>query len=180
MQSSVKGCIHEARCLAVLAVLAVFGSSLDPEHRSMSWRRPTRPMRRPRRRRGHGGPEPEAARDQDAPYREACAREGLNESECVGRLIWFKATGGNERFHTYTFQQRVGVLVDWFRVLRADQRDDRFWAWGIINDPSCCKPGDEDCPAKSLTRPTASTGAPVTTCCSSMWARPAMWTRPAA
>ena len=91
-----------------------------------------------------------AAVDQDAPYREACAREGLNESECVGRLIWFKATAGNDRFHTYTFQQRIGVLVDWFRVLRADQRDDRFWAWGIINDPACCRPGEADCPAKSL------------------------------
>jgi hypothetical protein len=68
-----------------------------------------------------GRPRP-GIQDQDLPYREACAREGLNESECVGRLIWFKATGGNERFHTYTFQQRVGVLVDWFRVLRADQR----------------------------------------------------------
>jgi hypothetical protein len=90
-----------------------------------------------------------SAIDQDAPYHEACAREGLNESECVGRLIWFKATAGNERFHTYTFQQRIGVLVDWFRVLRADQRDDRFWAWGIINDPACCKPGAPDCPAKS-------------------------------
>jgi mono/diheme cytochrome c family protein len=97
-----------------------------------------------------GTPLPEvSAVDQDAPYHEACAREGLNESECVGRLIWFKATGGNERFHTYTFQQRIGVLVDWFRVLRADQRDDRFWAWGIINDPACCKPGDPGCPAKS-------------------------------
>jgi len=93
-------------------------------------------------------PEPSAI-DQDAPYHEACAREGLNESECVGRLIWFKATAGNDRFHTYTFQQRIGVLVDWFRVLRADQRDDRFWAWGIINDPACCKPGDPNCPAKS-------------------------------
>ena len=98
-----------------------------------------------------GKPIPETASvDQDAPYFEACAREGLNESECVGRLIWFKATGGNERFHTYTFQQRIGVLVDWFRVLRTDQRDDRFWAWGIINDPACCKPGAPDCPAKSL------------------------------
>lgn len=94
-------------------------------------------------------PDP-GVQDQNAPYMEACVREGLNASECVGRLIWFKATGGNERFHTYTFQQRVGVLVDWFRVLRADQRDDRFWAWGIINDPSCCKPGEADCPAKSL------------------------------
>ena len=67
----------------------------------------------------------------------------------MGRLIWYKATGGNDRFHTYTFQQRIGVLVDWYRVLRSDQRDDRFAAWGIINDPACCKPGDPDCPAKS-------------------------------
>nr|MBL8412027.1 cytochrome c [Dechloromonas sp.] len=97
-----------------------------------------------------GKPMPETSIvDQDAPYFEACAREGLNESECVGRLIWYKATGGNERFHTYTFQQRIGVLVDWFRVLRADHRDAPFWAWGLINDPSCCKPGDPDCPAKS-------------------------------
>jgi hypothetical protein len=87
--------------------------------------------------------------DQDAPYYESCAREGLNELECVGRLIWYKATAGNDRFHTYTFQQRIGVLIDWFRVLRTDQRDDRFRAWGIINDPACCKPGDENCPAKS-------------------------------
>ncbi len=88
--------------------------------------------------------------DQDAPYYQACAREGLNESECVGRLIWFKATAGNDRFHIYTFQQRVGVLIDWYRVLRTDQRDDRFYAWGIINDPACCKPGDPNCPARSL------------------------------
>ncbi len=87
--------------------------------------------------------------DQDAPYFDACAREKLTDSECVGRMIWFKATAGNDRFHTYTFQQRVGVLVDWYRVLRADQRDDRFHAWGIINDPACCKPGDPNCPAKS-------------------------------
>ena len=39
--------------------------------------------------------------------------------------------------------------IDWFRVLRSDQRDDRFWAWGIINDPACCKPGEPDCPARS-------------------------------
>lgn len=87
---------------------------------------------------------------QDLPYYEACAREGLNESECAGRLIWFKATAGNERFHTYVFQQRVGVLIDWFRVLRSDERGDRFRAWGIINDPACCVPGSPDCPAKSL------------------------------
>ena len=95
-------------------------------------------------------PVPEASIvDQDAPYVEACAREGLSPSACVGRLIWYKATGGNDRFHTYTFQQRIGVLVDWYRVLRSDQRDDRFAAWGIINDPACCKPGDPNCPAKN-------------------------------
>ena len=93
-------------------------------------------------------PEPSII-DQDAPYFEACARQGLNASECVGRLIWFKATAGNERFHTYTFQQRIGVLIDWYRVMRTDHRDDRFRAWGIINDPACCKPGDPNCPAKS-------------------------------
>ena len=80
---------------------------------------------------GQARPVPEASSvDQDAPYIEACAREGLNESECVGRLIWYKATGGNDRFHTYTFQQRIGVLVDWYRVLRSDQRDDRFCGLG--------------------------------------------------
>lgn len=87
---------------------------------------------------------------QDAPYFEACSREGLNESECAGRLIWFKATAGNDRFHTSVFQQRVGVLIDWYRVLRSDQRGDRFRAWGIVNDPACCTPGSPDCPAKSL------------------------------
>jgi hypothetical protein len=96
----------------------------------------------------HPMPEPTMV-DQHAPYFEACAREGLNQSECVGRLIWFKATAGNERFHTYAFQQRIGVMVDWYRVLRTDQRDDRFRAWGIINDPACCKPGDPNCPAKN-------------------------------
>ena len=93
---------------------------------------------------------PAKVHDQDLPYYEACAREGLNASECAGRLIWFKATAGNERFHTYVFQQRVGVLIDWFRVLRSDERGDRFRAWGIINDPACCVPGSPDCPAKSL------------------------------
>ena len=97
------------------------------------------------------GPTPEKSIvDQDAPYIEACAREGLSESACVGRLIWYKATAGNDRFHTYVFQQRTGVLIDWFRVLKTDERDDRFRAWGIINDPACCKPGSPDCPAKSL------------------------------
>src|SRR5215510_13654119 len=75
---------------------------------------------------------------------------GLTPSEIAGREIWYKATAGNARFHSYVFQQRVGILVDWFRVLRSDQRGDRFAAYGLINDPGCCTPGSEGCPAKSL------------------------------
>jgi hypothetical protein len=75
---------------------------------------------------------------------------GLNASERAGREIWYKATAGNARFHTYVFQQRIGVLVDWYRVLRSDQREDRFAAYGLMNDPGCCRPGTEGCPAKRL------------------------------
>lgn len=75
---------------------------------------------------------------------------GLSPSARAGREIWFKATAGNDRFHTYTFQQRIGVLIDWYRVLRSDQREQRFKTWGLINDPGCCTPGSPNCPAKSL------------------------------
>lgn len=74
---------------------------------------------------------------------------GLDPSERAGREIWYKATAGNGRFHTYVFQQRLGVLIDWYRVLRSDARPDRFKAWGLINDPDCCVPGSPGCPAKS-------------------------------
>jgi mono/diheme cytochrome c family protein len=76
--------------------------------------------------------------------------KGLNPSERAGREIWFKATAGNGRFHTYVFQQRLGVLIDWNRVLHSTARDDRFKTWGIINDPDCCAPGSPNCPRKSL------------------------------
>ena len=74
----------------------------------------------------------------------------LTPSERAGREIWYKATAGNARFHTYVFQQRVNVLIDWYRVLNASERGDRFAAWGIINDPGCCVPGSKNCPATSL------------------------------
>jgi hypothetical protein len=74
---------------------------------------------------------------------------GLNPSERAGREIWYKATAGNDRFHTYTFQQRIGVLIDWYRVLNSAEHADRFRAWGIINDPGCCVPGTQNCPAQS-------------------------------
>ena len=74
----------------------------------------------------------------------------LSPSERAGREIWYKATAGNARFHTYVFQQRIGVLIDWFRVLKSNARDDRFAAYGLINDPGCCKPGSPGCPAQKL------------------------------
>ncbi len=75
--------------------------------------------------------------------------EGFTDAEKVGRRIWLYATAGNDRFHTYVFQQRLGVLIDWYRVLNADQRRERFSTWGLINDPGCCTPGDPGCPATS-------------------------------
>ncbi len=74
----------------------------------------------------------------------------LTPQERAGREIWYKATAGNDRFHTYVFQQRMGVLIDWWRVLRADKRDERFKTWGLVNNPGCCMPGTAGCPAKSL------------------------------
>jgi len=88
-----------------------------------------------------------ASRYTDAGFEEAEA--GLSPSARAGREIWFKATAGNARFHTYTFQQRITALIDWYGVLRSDARDTRFRTWGLINDPGCCKPGTDGCPAKS-------------------------------
>ena len=76
----------------------------------------------------------------------------LTDAELVGAEIWFNATAGNARFFTYVYQQRLGVMIDWYRVLRSDAHDERFYRWGLINDPDCCKPGDPNCPAKSLRR----------------------------
>jgi len=64
--------------------------------------------------------------DPATPYFDAGFHEGeagLSPSARAGREIWFKATAGNARFHTYTFQQRVTALIDWFGVLRGDRRD---------------------------------------------------------
>ncbi len=80
----------------------------------------------------------------------ATAENGISPTELAGAEIWYKATAGSARFSTYTFQQRLGVLIDWYRVLRADQQGERFKAWGLVHDPDCCVPGSAGCPAKSL------------------------------
>ena len=74
----------------------------------------------------------------------------LTDSELAGARIWFDATAGNARFFTYVYQQRLGVVIDWYRVLNAGSREKRFTTWGLINDPDCCRPGDPNCPIKSL------------------------------
>lgn len=98
------------------------------------------------------GPATPSTTDSNSPYTDAGfyeAEAGLSPSARAGREIWYKATAGNARFHTYTFQQRVTALIDWFNVLRGDRRDTRFRTWGLINDPGCCTPGSAGCPAKS-------------------------------
>ena len=73
-----------------------------------------------------------------------------NPTERAGREIWFYATAFNDRFFTYSYPQRLGAAIDWYKVLGAPYRDDLFQAWGAIPDPDCCVPGAENCPATSL------------------------------
>ncbi len=74
---------------------------------------------------------------------------GLSAAAAAGRELWYKATGGNARFHS-ELGPKLGFAVDWLRVLRADRRSERFRGWGLVNDPSCCVPGTAGCAAKTL------------------------------
>jgi mono/diheme cytochrome c family protein len=125
---------------AAFAAAACGGSPPGAGERPVSVVRPAAPA----------GTAPAAAASGDAYAGFRGAEKDLSPSERAGREIWYKATGGNGRFHTYVFQQRLGVLIDWYRVLQSPKRDDRFAAWGLMNDPDCCTPGSKDCPAKSL------------------------------
>lgn len=68
----------------------------------------------------------------------------------AGREIWFFATAFNDRFFTYSYPQRIGAAIDWYRILAAKSKRDLFQAWGVIPDPDCCVPGDPGCEATSL------------------------------
>jgi hypothetical protein len=68
----------------------------------------------------------------------------------AGREIWFFATAFNDRFYTYSYPQRLGGAIDWYRILAAKNRGDLFQAWGAIPDPDCCIPGAPNCPARTL------------------------------
>ncbi len=74
----------------------------------------------------------------------------LTPSERAGREIWFFATAFNDRFFTYSYPQRLGATIDWYRILAAKNRPDLFQAWGAIPNPDCCVPGADGCPAKSM------------------------------
>jgi hypothetical protein len=80
----------------------------------------------------------------------SAGESSLSPEARAGREIWFFATANNERFFTYSYPQRIGVAIDWYKVLAAKNKGDLFQAWGVIPDPDCCIPGQPDCPAKSL------------------------------
>jgi len=75
--------------------------------------------------------------------------ETLSPSERIGREIWYKAASEGGRAHGYVTTQRMNIMMDFYRVLRADQRKERFDRWGLINDPTCCTPG-RDCQQKGI------------------------------
>lgn len=68
--------------------------------------------------------------------------------EMAGREIWFKSAP-TDRLHSYLFNQKVNAPIDWWKVLRTEDRDQRFYLWGTINDPDCCTPG-QDCEKKGM------------------------------
>lgn len=68
--------------------------------------------------------------------------------ELAGREIWFKSAP-NGHLHSYMFNQRMNAPIDWWKVLRTEDRDERFYLWGTINDPDCCTPG-KDCEQKNM------------------------------
>src|SRR6478735_7806458 len=65
----------------------------------------------------------------------------LTLDEKAGRDLWFKATGGNKRHHSYVLQQRFGAPLDLYRIMGTVTRGNRFASYGMINDPDC-KPGN--------------------------------------
>ena len=74
----------------------------------------------------------------------------ISSSDRAGRDLHFFATAFNDRFYTYSYPQRLGGAIDWYRILGAPNKPDLFQGWGAIPDPDCCTPGSPNCPAKSL------------------------------
>ena len=104
----------------------------------------------------------------------------LTPSERAGREIWYKATAGNARFHTYVFQQRVNVLIDWYRVLNAGERERPLRGVGDHQRSGLLRSGVEGLSGQEpRARPTASIGVRATRNCCNTSARQAIAIRPA-
>src|SRR5512132_2706855 len=112
--------------LALAAAIVMSGVFTNPQPEVMAQAAPAAPP--------PATPAQTPAISKSTPDNPGCyaGEAGLDASERAGREIWYKATAGNARFHTYVFQQRINVLIAWYRVLNAKERDDRFAAWGRI------------------------------------------------
>jgi hypothetical protein len=71
-------------------------------------------------------------------------------SQCIGQEVWYKASAGSGRFHVYFQSQRLGAVPDWGAIFHNEARKERFENWGVVNDPSCCTPGDDNCRDKMV------------------------------
>lgn len=67
----------------------------------------------------------------------------LSPSEKLGSDLWYKATAGNKRHHSYVLQQRFEAPLDWYRIFGSHTRGQRFATYGLITDPDC-RPGNAD------------------------------------
>ena len=76
--------------------------------------------------------------------------EDLTPSERAGREIWFKATAGNDRFHTYVFPQRLGVLIDWDEVLNATTATSASRPGASSTTPTAARPATRTARRQSL------------------------------
>lgn len=71
------------------------------------------------------------------------SKVGLSPAEKLGSDLWYKATAGNKRHHSYVLAQRFGAPINWYGIFGTQTRGQRFKQFGLINDPDC-KPGNEE------------------------------------
>ncbi len=66
----------------------------------------------------------------------------MSPEEKLGSDMWYKATAGNKRHHSYVLQQRLEAPIDWYRIFGSKTNGQRFKQFGLITDPDC-KKGNE-------------------------------------
>jgi len=95
--------------------------------------------RAPRCRRNTGLVQSVATASEPQPARRIATPVSTKPRRCRSRRARARIWLGHRRharFHTYTFQQRITALIDWYGVLRSEARDTPFRTWGLINDPA--------------------------------------------